>query len=256
MLLAIDVGNSNVVFGLFAGETLKGHGRYSSRRDYTVDEVYSLVHSFFALRGISQEYLTGVSLCSVVPVLEHTFIQAFSSYYPRLPLLVVGPGIRTGIPIRYENPKEVGADRIVNAVAAYEEVRGAVVVVDFGTAITFDCISADGAYLGGAISPGIHISAEALFRSTAKLPFIDPEPPPYVIGRNTVDSLKSGIFYGFASLVEGMLRRIQEEMGKVAIYATGGWAETMASYIPRIEKVDPWLTLKGLRILFERNQER
>lgn len=255
MLLTIDIGNSHIVYGLFQKDQLLTHGRFSSRRDYTEDEVQLFTLAFLESRGFVQESVTGVALCSVVPVLEHTFLQAFRGFV-HAPIFVVGPGIRTGISVRYENPKEVGADRIVNAVAAYEEVRGGVIVVDFGTAITFDCISNEGAYLGGAISPGIHISAEALYRNTAKLPFIDPEPPARVVGRNTVESLKSGLFYGFAGLVEGMIRRIQGEMGKVPVWATGGWATTMAPYIPAIEKVDPWLTLKGLKILYERNQER
>jgi type III pantothenate kinase len=255
VLLTIDIGNSNIVFGIFAGERLIGHGRFSSRRDYTTDEIQLLVHSFLSIKEIEIGKITGVAICSVVPVLEHAFVQSLSGFMTA-PVLVVSPGIRTGIPIRYENPKEVGADRIVNAVAAYAEVKGGVMVVDFGTAITFDCISEEGAYLGGAISPGIHIAAEALYRNTAKLPFIDPEPPDHVVGRNTVESLKSGIFYGFASLVEGMIRRIHGEMGKVPVYATGGWAEVMAPHIPSIEKVDPWLTLKGLKILYERNLQR
>jgi len=255
VLLAIDIGNSNIVFGIFSGDLLIANGRFSSRRDYTTDEVQLLVRSFLTMKGTRFEEISGVAICSVVPVLEHTFVQSFSEFLSA-PVFVVTPGIRTGIPIRYENPKEVGADRIVNAVAAYTEVRGGVIVVDFGTAITFDCISEDGAYLGGAISPGLHIAAEALYRNTAKLPFIDPEPPAQVVGRNTVESLKSGIFYGFASLVEGMIRRIQREIGPVRVYATGGWAEIMAPHIQGIEKVDPWLTLKGLRILYERNLTR
>ena len=250
-LLAVDIGNSHMVLGVFCGQELAFHARFPSRPDYTEDEVTVLVHQWLQYRNAPP--IGGVALCSVVPRLEHVVERALKSLFS-VPLLVVHPGIKTGIAVRYENPKEVGADRIVNAVAAYEEVKGGVIVVDFGTAITFDCIGPDGAYLGGAIAPGLQISAEALFRHTAKLPFVDPEPPERVVGRNTVESLCSGLFFGFVSLVEGMVKRLREEMGPVPVWATGGGAGQVAQYTSVIDRVDPWLTLKGLRILFFRNQ--
>lgn len=254
MLLTVDIGNTNSVFGLFAGESLRVHGRFPSRRDWTSDELELMLNQWLRHKLGDPRIVSGIAICSVVPPLEHVTRSALSELLPGVPQLLVSPGIRTGIAIRYENPKEVGADRIVNAVAAYAEVQNALIVVDFGTAITFDVVGADGAYLGGAISPGIHISTEALFRNTSKLPRIDPAPPHHVVGRTTVESLQSGVFYGFLGLVEGMIDRLRAELGKVTVLATGGWAETFGPHTSRIDLVDPWLTLKGLRILYERNQ--
>lgn len=254
MILTIDIGNSQMVFGAFEGQDLIVHGRLSSRRDWSDDELEIALHQWLSRRIPEGYRLEGAAICSVVPPLEHTVRDALRTLLPDSPILSVGPGIRTGIPIRYENPKEVGADRIVNAVAAYEVVRDALLVVDFGTAITFDCVGADGSYLGGAISPGVHVSMEALFRNTAKLPKIDLEPPQRAIGRTTIESLQSGMFFGFLEMVDGMVDRIRGELQPRTVWATGGWAETFGPHARNIDHVDPWLTLKGLRILYERNQ--
>lgn len=254
MLLTVDIGNSQTVFGLFSGENIVIHGRFSSRRDWTADELEINLSQWLSHKTGGTGSITGIALCSVVPPLEHLVRDALKSLLPNVPYFEVGPGVRTGIAIRYENPKEVGADRIVNAVAAYDVVRDALIVVDFGTAITFDCVGKDGSYLGGAISPGVHISTEALFRNTAKLPRIDPEPPAHVVGRTTIESLRSGIFWGFLALTDGMIERLTEEMGPVRVLATGGWAETLGPHSKHIEIIDQWLTLKGLRLLYERNR--
>lgn len=254
MILAVDIGNSQMVFGVFDGEDLQVHGRFSSRRDWSADELEITLQQWLAHKIGGSERISGIAICSVAPPLEHVMRDALGSLLPDARQLTVGPGTRTGISIRYENPKEVGADRIVNAVAAYERFRDTLIVVDFGTAITFDCVGEDGSYLGGAISPGVHLSMEALFRGTAKLPKVDLEPPARMIGRTTVESLQSGIFWGFAELVDGMLARLTDELGPVAVLATGGWAERFGAHCQRIDAVDPWLTLEGLRLLYERNQ--
>ncbi|RMF18573.1 MAG: type III pantothenate kinase [Candidatus Dadabacteria bacterium] len=256
MLLTVDIGNTQTVFGVYRGDELIEHGRFSSRRDWTSDELEIVLRAWLHQKAGNIDAIQGVSMCSVVPPTEHLVRDALSALLPEAPILSVGPGVRTGIAIRYENPKEVGADRIVNAVAAHHLIGGGVIVVDFGTAITFDCIGEDGAYLGGAISPGIHVSTEALFRNTAKLPRIDPEPPEHLIGRNTVESLQSGIFWGFLCLTEGMIDRLRNELGPVPVIATGGWAEAIGPHSSHIDEIEPWLTLEGLRLLWERNGER
>lgn len=253
MLLTVDIGNSQTVYGLFNGDKIVVHGRFSSRRDWTSDELEITLSQWLAQKTSGLKAITGIALCSVVPPLEHLVRDALISLLPNAQYFEVGPGIRTGISIKYENPKEVGADRIVNAVAAYDMIKDALIVVDFGTAITFDCVGEDGSYLGGAISPGVHISTEALFRNTAKLPRIDPEPPQNVVGRTTIESLRSGIFWGFVALADGMIDRLIQEMGPVRVLATGGWASTLGPHSKRIEIVDEWLTLKGLKLLYERN---
>lgn len=254
MILTVDIGNSQTVFGVFAGGDLVLHGRFSSRRDWTSDELETTLHHWLVRKLPDVSAIGGAAICSVVPPLEHVVRDALATLLPGVSIMSVGPGIRTGIPIRYENPKEVGADRIVNAVAAYEAVRDALIVVDFGTAITFDCVGADGSYLGGAISPGVHISMEALFRNTAKLPKIDVEPPARAIGRTTIESLQSGLFFGFLEMTDGMIDRLERELKPKRVIATGGWSEAFGAHSRRIDEVAPWLTLDGLRILHERNQ--
>jgi type III pantothenate kinase len=254
MILTVDIGNSQTVFGVFEGAELILHGRFSSRRDWTSDELETTLHHWLTRKLPSLAAITGAAICSVVPPLEHIVRDALTTLLPDVAIMAVGPGIRTGIPIRYENPKEVGADRIVNAVAAYESVQDALIVVDFGTAITFDCVGADGSYLGGAISPGVHISMEALFRNTAKLPKIDVEPPARAIGRTTIESLQSGLFFGFLEMTDGMIDRLERELHPKRVIATGGWSEAFGAHSRRIDEVAPWLTLDGLRILHERNQ--
>lgn len=254
MLLAIDVGNTNISFGLFDGANLVYHFRSASSRDRTADEYTVFVRQVLALRSIEHRSVNAAIIASVVPTLTDTMVALVRRAFAREPI-VVGPGTRTGMPILYDNPRDVGADRIVNAVAAYEVVRGGLVVVDFGTATTFDCVSPKGEYLGGAIVPGIQISAEALFSRAAKLARVEFAVPPRVVGRNTPHSMQSGITFGYASLVDGMIDRIREELGfPCAVWATGGLASSIAKLATTIERVDDNLTLEGMRIVYERNR--
>lgn len=253
MLLAIDVGNTNVTYGLFDGTKLVSHFRSASSRTRTADEYAVFVRDVLSLRSIDYKAIRAAIVASVVPPLNDTMVELVRGAFAREPL-VVGPGVKTGMPILYDNPREVGADRIVNAVAAYEQVRGPVVVVDFGTATTFDCVTPKGEYLGGAIVPGIQISTEALFSRAAKLSRIEIAVPPRVVGRNPAHSMQSGILFGYASLVDGMVGRINEELGyPSAIIATGGLAPMIAKLTKTIERVDDTLTLEGMRIVYERN---
>ncbi len=253
MLLALDVGNTNIVLGLFSGKDLLHHWRLSTRREGTSDEYGILIQELFALHRIESSQVNAAVISSVVPPLQATLEEMVENGF-RIKVLRVEPGIKTGMPILYENPKEVGADRIVNAVAAIEKYGKPAVVVDFGTATTFDVISERGEYLGGAIAPGIQISAEALFQRAAKLPRIDIARPRSAIGKSTVESMQSGLYFGYLSLVEGMLTRIRSEMDRdPVVVATGGLAHLIVGNSPLIDHVDPLLTLEGLRIIYERN---
>jgi type III pantothenate kinase len=255
MLLVIDIGNTHTVLGVFEGEDLRQDWRVSTDKRKTGDEYSVLIRSICSGSGLSFEAFKAVAISCVVPPLLHPF-QEFCRKALRLEPLIVEPGIKTGMPILMDNPREVGADRIVNAVAAYREFRKACIVVDFGTATTFDCVSAEGEYLGGVIVPGIGISLEALFQSASKLPRVEIARPRTVIGKNTIHGMQSGILYGYVSMVDGMVGRIRREMGVEAfVIATGGMAERIAPESHSIQKVDRYLTLRGLQILYELNRK-
>ncbi|MAE95060.1 MAG: pantothenate kinase [Deltaproteobacteria bacterium] len=258
VLLAVDVGNTNVTLGVFEYSGGKGelvhHWRMATHREQTSDEVLVTLRGLFDLVGCKLESFTDVILSSVVPPLLPIWERVCRKLLARPPL-IVGPGIRTGMPVRYENPREVGADRIVNGVAAYELVGGCVIAVDFGTATTFDCVSGKGEYLGGAIFPGIHVSMEALFDRASMLHRVEIARPKSVIGRTTTQSLQSGLLFGYAGLVDAMVARIRAELDEEAgVIATGGLAQRIARETSSIERVEPFLTLEGLRILFEKNR--
>lgn len=262
MLLAIDVGNSNIVLGVFDGARLIQSWRLQTVRERTADELGLLVDGLFAHSRIERVKIRGVILGSVVPPLTGTVRQMVERYFG-VTAVIVEPGVNTGMPILYKNPAEVGADRIVNAVAAYERFgrtpAGAgrpMIVVDFGTATTLDAVSAKGEYLGGAICPGVQISADALFQRAARLPRIDVRKPASVVGQTTVGAMESGLFYGYVGMVEGLVRRMSDELGGNALcVATGGLADVIAPETSLIEHVDADLTLDGLRIVWERNQK-
>ena len=260
MLLAIDVGNTNIVLGVFDGESLIRSWRLATIRERTADELGLLIDGLFAHSGIDRSRVDGIILGSVVPPLTSTMQSMSQRYFGRKPL-TIEPGIETGMPILYANPAEVGADRIVNAIAAYEMFgrKGdrPLIVLDFGTATTFDAVSAKGEYLGGAICPGVQISADALFQRAARLPRIDVRKPPTVVGRTTIGAMESGLFWGYVGMIEGLARRMSDELGGHAMcVATGGLAEIIAPETPIIEHVDVDLTLHGLRIVWNRNVRR
>lgn len=253
MLLVVDVGNTQTHFGTFAGAELAQHWRFATVRDETADELGAKLSNLLALRGLAFSDIEASIVSSTVPQLGAEWRAAGERYLGHQ-TLIVGPGIRTGMPIRYENPREIGADRLVNAVAAYERVGDACVVVDFGTAITFDPVSADGEYLGGIIAPGVEISIEALTERAAALPKIDLVEPRTLIGKTTVDGIRSGVVYGFAGLVDAIVRRLRLELGEeTTTIATGGLAHAIVPFTEEIDESDDDLTLTGLRLLWERN---
>ena len=259
-LLVVDIGNTNVSLGLFdyrdeaSGGRLAQHWRTSTHREQTSDEVALVLSALFAHEGRRAAEVSDVIISSVVPPLLPIWERVSTKLFERPPV-VVGPGIRTGMPVRYENPREVGADRIVNAVAAFEIFGGPVIAVDFGTATTFDCVSREGEYLGGAIFPGIGISMEALFERASMLHRVELARPKSVIGRTTTAALQSGLLYGYAGVVDSMVERIRGELGEEArVVATGGFASRVAAESRTIERVEPFLTLEGLRLIFEKNR--
>ncbi len=259
MLFVLDVGNTNAVLGVYSREDpgegrsqLLAHWRVSSNRNQTVDEYGVLFRNLFLMSRIDPKEIKGIVISSVVPPIDST-LRAVCERYFNLKPLFIEPGVKTGMPVHYDNPAEVGADRIVNGVAAFEKYGGPCVIVDFGTATTFDVVSAKGEYLGGVICPGIGISAEALFMRTARLPRVDIRKTPRVIGTNTVASLQSGLYYGYIGLIDGVLERLFAELGKAMVVATGGLAPLFGDGSKYISVVDDLLTLEGMRIIWERN---
>jgi len=258
MLLTIDIGNTQTVLGLFQEDNLDHTWRIATYDTRTADELAVLITSLLAQHG-GGTTVTGIALCSTVPVALHEMRQMCTRYHGEIPVVVVEPGVRTGVPILTDNPKEVGSDRIVNSLAAATLYGGPAIVVDFGTATTFDAVSSKGEYLGGAIAPGVEISVEALGARGAQLRKVELARPRSVVGRNTVEALQSGILYGFAGQVDGIVHRMAAELADdpdtVTVIATGGLAPMVIDETDAIDEHDPWLTLRGLKLVFERNTD-
>lgn len=256
MLLVIDVGNTNVVLGVYRGKELVDFWRIGTDKEKTSDEYSVLIDQLFAYKGLDRRKIKDVIISSVVPDIMHSLENTVIKLFGMNPL-VVGPGVKTGMNVKYDNPRQVGADRIVNGVAAYEKYNGPLIVIDFGTATTFCAISTKGEYLGGTITPGIKISSEALFQRASKLPRVELIKPGKTICKNTVQSMQSGIIYGYAGLVEQIVKKMKTEFKDkgVKVIATGGLATLIDSETQCIDKIDKFLTLEGLRIIFERNEE-
>jgi type III pantothenate kinase len=254
MLFTLDVGNTNTVLGVFRGEELVSNWRLTTAREQTVDEYGVLTRNLFTLAGLDRDAITGVIISSVVPPVNWTLAEMSRVYFGKKALFVE-LGVKTGMAVLVDNPAEVGADRIVNGVAAFHKYGGPCIVVDFGTAITFDAISAKGEYLGGVIAPGLGISSEALFARAARLPRVEIKDPGKVIGTNTVTHMQAGLYYGAVDMVDGMLARMKKELGEsVKVVATGGQARLVAKGSKHIEHTDDFLTLTGLRLIWEKNQ--
>ena len=255
MLFCIDIGNTNTVLGVTEKDQVLKHWRVRTEKDATADELGILIGNLFKSSEIQTSDISHIIISCVVPPLLNAFEEFARNYFQITPM-IVGPGLKTGMPIEYDNPKEVGADRIVNAVAAYERYRTGLVVVDFGTATTFDCVSEDGAYIGGAIAPGVTISCEALFQKASKLPRVEIfAKPKNVIAKDTISSMNVGIIYGYAGLVDGIVNRIKKEMGQnLKVVATGGLAPLICEESETIEHVEEFLTLEGLMIIHKRNR--
>lgn len=254
MLLAVDIGNTNIVAGVFKDDALKRHWRISTSKEKTSDEYGLIISGLIASAGLTAKDITGAIICSVVPSLDGPFAEALSDYLDVKPY-TVGVNIKPGMPVVTDNPAEVGSDRIVNAVAAAALHKPPLIVVDFGTAVTFDYVTGIGEYAGGVIAPGISISAEALFRNTAKLSRVDVGKPSRVIGRNTVESMQSGVYYGFIGLVDGVIERmIKEVKAAPRVVATGGLAPLVIGESRFVKEADEFLTLKGLKLIYEGNR--
>ena len=253
MLLVVDVGNTQTHFGTFAGDRLVEHWRFATVRTSTADELGAALRALLELRGLSFSDLDASIVSSTVPQLEPEWVVMAGRYLGH-EMHAVGPGLKTGMPIRYDNPREIGADRLVNSVAIWERYHGPAICVDFGTAVNFDVVSGSGEYLGGVLVPGVEISLDALTERGAKLPKIDLAPPRGVIGKSTVEAIRAGVIYGYAGAVDSIIARLQDELGEEAdVVATGGLATHIVPFTERIDEIDDLLTLTGLRLLHERN---